>query len=132
MESIRSGWGNARVPSCGEVDQAPTTEREMLRAWEAGDEAALERLISQHQRPLFGLCYGILRQAEDAEDAVQETFLRALRGLPQFRGEAAFRTWLFRIAVNLCLNWKRDYRPTTSWDEEQIRLLTPANSPETI
>jgi RNA polymerase sigma-70 factor (ECF subfamily) len=132
MVSIRPGWGTVRVLSCGKVEEGPAAERELLRAWQTGDEAALEQLISQHQRPLFGLCYGILRHAEDAEDAVQETFLRALRGLPEFRGQAAFRTWLFRIAVNLCLNRKRDRRPTDPWDEERLPPLTETGSPETI
>src|SRR4051812_19005370 len=49
----------------------------------------------------------MLRHAEDAEDAVQETFLRALRSLAGFRARAGLRTWLFRIAVNVCLEWKR-------------------------
>jgi RNA polymerase sigma-70 factor (ECF subfamily) len=48
---------------------------------------------------------------------VQETFLRALAGLPRFRGEAAFRTWLFRVALNVCLNVKRARRPEGVWNE---------------
>jgi RNA polymerase sigma-70 factor (ECF subfamily) len=69
---------------------------------------------------------------EDAEDAAQETFLRALRALPRFRGDASFRTWLFRIAVNVCLNWQRDRRPTEPWDEVSIDLPFDAASPESI
>ncbi len=81
--------------------------------------AGLEQLLAPHERPLFGLCHGILGHADDAEDAVQETFLRALRSLPAFRGEAAFRTWLYRIAVNVCLEWKRRERATELWVEDQ-------------
>src|SRR5262249_46933519 len=70
-------------------------------------------------RPLYALCRGILGHAEDAEDAVQETFLRALRALSSFRGDAAVRSWLYRIAVNVCLDRKRSHHPTEPWDDEE-------------
>jgi RNA polymerase sigma-70 factor (ECF subfamily) len=101
----------------------------LLAAGQAGDRVALEALVARHKRALFGVCYGILRHADDAEDAVQETFLRALRGLPNFRGEAVFRTWIFRIALNVCLNLKRRHRPTEPWEDHRSPAAT---SPETI
>src|ERR1051326_854799 len=85
-------------------------EKALLQAGRTGDRAALEQLLALHKRSLYALCRGILGHADDAEDATQETFLRALRGLPGFRGEASFRTWLLRIAVNLCLEWKASRR----------------------
>src|SRR5262249_43133620 len=78
------------------------------------------------------LCYGILTHAEDAEDAVQETFLRALRALPQFRQEAAFRTWLFRIAVNVCLKCRGARRPAVPLPEGQLSDPPDSPSPEVI
>ena len=57
---------------------------------------------------------------DDADDAAQETYFRALRALPRFRGDSSFRTWLLRIAVNVCLNWKRDHPSTEPWDEERL------------
>ena len=106
----------------------------LLRAAQAGDPAALDQLLSPHARGLLLFCRGILGHAEDAEDAAQETLFRALRALPRFQQrQASFRTWLFRIALNLCLDWKRDHRPTEPWDEE---ALVPGGgapaSPETI
>jgi DNA-directed RNA polymerase specialized sigma24 family protein len=96
----------------------------LLRAAQAGDPAALDQLFSPHARGLLLFCRGILGHAEDAEDAAQETLFRALRALPRFQQrQAAFRTWLFRIALNLCLDWKRDHRPTEPWDEEKRRRL---------
>jgi RNA polymerase sigma-70 factor (ECF subfamily) len=115
--------GETSTPDEGAADAA------LLRAGQAGDRAALEALVARYKRSLFGLCYGILRHADDAEDAVQETFLRALRGLPHFRGEAVFRTWIYRIALNVCLNLKRSHRPTETWEEDR----SPAtSSPEVI
>jgi RNA polymerase sigma-70 factor (ECF subfamily) len=67
-------------------------------------------LLTPHERPLYTLCLGILRNRDDAEDAVQEAFLRALRAMPTFRGDSSVRTWLQRIAVNVCLDWKRARR----------------------
>jgi RNA polymerase sigma-70 factor (ECF subfamily) len=134
MVSIRQGWGGVHAVDPEGFDEGPAAEAALLRAAQGGDREALEQLVARHQRPLFGLCYGTLGHAEDAEDAVQETFLRALRGLPGFRGDASFRTWLYRIAVNICLNWKRDHRPTGPWDEERSSAVaTPGASvsPET-
>jgi RNA polymerase sigma-70 factor, ECF subfamily len=117
----------------GESDGRTGMEAELLRAGQAGDRAALEQLLALHERSLLALCYGILAHADDAEDAAQETFLRALRALPRFQpGRATFRTWLFRIAVNVCLNWKRDRRTAEPWDEEHPSLACEEASPEAI
>jgi RNA polymerase sigma-70 factor, ECF subfamily len=116
----------------GKIEEASAAELVLLRAGQAGDRGALEQLLAPHKRPLFALCYGILGHPDDAEDAAQETLLRALRALPGFRGEAAFRTWLYRIAVNVCLNRKRDDRPAEPWDEERPPTSPPSASPEAI
>jgi RNA polymerase sigma-70 factor (ECF subfamily) len=89
---------------------------ELMQAWRAGDRLALERLLTPYEMQLYHLCLGILRNREDAEDAVQEAFLRALRGMDRFRGDAAVRTWLQRIAVNVCVEWKRSRRQTAALD----------------
>src|SRR5207244_1450305 len=108
-------------------------EAALLRAGQAGDQAALDQLLAPHERPLLALCRGILGHTEDAEDAAQEALFRALRALPRFRpGQAAFRTWLFRIAINVCLNWKRDQRPSEPWDEERASPGFEAASPEVL
>jgi RNA polymerase sigma-70 factor (ECF subfamily) len=142
MVSIQQQW--AAVAASGadsrpgqpsafrEYEESPVTEAALLREARVGDHAALERLVALHQRSLFALCFGMLGHAEDAEDAVQEAFLQALRGLPGFRGEAAFRTWLHRIAVNLCLRWRSRRLPTDPWDEQRPDAPTDTDSPERI
>jgi RNA polymerase sigma-70 factor (ECF subfamily) len=92
----------------------------LLRSARAGERAALDQLVAAYQRPLFGFCLGVLDHPEDAEDAVQETFVRALRALDGFRGDALFRTWLFRIALNVCLNVRRARRPAAPWEAETV------------
>jgi RNA polymerase sigma-70 factor (ECF subfamily) len=68
----------------------------------AGDESAFEALVRSHQRGVYNLAYRLLGNREDALDAAQDTFLRCYRALPRFRGDAAFRTWLLGIAINVC------------------------------
>src|SRR5439155_17533685 len=66
----------------GERDGVTAAEAALLRAGQAGDRDALDQLLAQHERRVLAVCHGILGHAEDAEDAAQETFYRALRALP--------------------------------------------------
>jgi RNA polymerase sigma-70 factor, ECF subfamily len=115
-----------------EIEAGSARDAALVRAGLSGDLEALDRLFRPYERSLVVLCHGVLGSAEDAEDAAQETFLRALRALPGFRGDAAFRSWLFRIAINLCLEWKRSRRPTEPLGEEGERVVSDAPSPEAI
>lgn len=97
-----------------ESEQGVATAAEddrLLEAGRAGDHAALEQLLARYEPDLLRLCRSALPNSGEAEDAVQETFLRFLRAYAapsaRFRGDASLRTWLFRIAVNLCLDWRR-------------------------
>lgn len=78
-----------------------------LTAARKGDGAAYGRLVAQHQRAVFQLCWRITRDEALAEDAAQEAFTRAWRALAEFDGRAAFSTWLHRIAVNAALEQLR-------------------------
>lgn len=88
----------------------------VVRAQE-GDAAAFGVLVHRHQRTLYGLAVRILGNTADAEDAVQESFIAAWRRLPEFRGSAAFSSWMYRIVTNRCLNLARSRRPTVPLDE---------------
>jgi RNA polymerase sigma-70 factor (ECF subfamily) len=77
---------------------------EILAAARGGDQAAFSALCEPHRRALRAHCYRLLGSFDDAEDMVQETMLRAWRGRQGFEGKSLFRTWLYRIATNVCLN----------------------------
>jgi RNA polymerase sigma-70 factor, ECF subfamily len=83
-----------------------TQEVTLVAAVRAGDETAFSDLAERHRRELHVHCYRMLGSVEDAEDAVQEAFLRAWRGRASFqsRGPSSFRAWLYRIATNTCLD----------------------------
>ena len=88
-----------------------------------GDSTAFEQLVLTHQNQIYRLCFRMVGNAEDAADMVQEAFLKAWRNLDRFQGDAAFSTWLYRLASNCCLDFLRSQkrRPTvsmTSEDEE--------------
>jgi RNA polymerase sigma-70 factor (ECF subfamily) len=74
---------------------------------QAGDPAALDELVARHHRSVYAVALRIVGDPDAAQDVVQDTFVKALRGLDGFRGDAAFRTWLLRIASNTATSWGR-------------------------
>lgn len=81
-----------------------TDDAALARLSRQGDRQAFEALVIRHQTSVYRLALRMLRSPQDAEDAAQEAFLRAYLALPGFRGDAAFKTWLYRIASNVCLD----------------------------
>jgi RNA polymerase sigma-70 factor, ECF subfamily len=76
----------------------------LVQACRAGERLGFDLLVARHQRAVYQICYRFARNHADASDLVQEAFLRAWRGLAGFNGRSSVRTWLYRIAVNACLN----------------------------
>jgi RNA polymerase sigma-70 factor (ECF subfamily) len=82
-------------------------DSELVVRSQRGETAAFEELVRQHQHMVHALTYRMTGSLADAEDLAQEAFLRAYEQLGDFRGTARFSTWLYRIAVNVCLNWRQ-------------------------
>lgn len=93
----------------------------------AGEEPACAALTERHRRELHIHCYRMLASFDDAEDAVQETFLRAWRSRERFEGGALFRAWLYRIATNVCLDLlrQRSRRPMAGHSFAEVPWLQP-------
>ena len=89
------------------------------------EDSAFELLVAQNQEKLLRTCYLYLRDRQLAEDAVQETFLKAYRSLPAFRGDSSEKTWLMRIAVNTCRDLYR-----SEWFRYMDRRVIPEELPE--
>jgi RNA polymerase sigma-70 factor, ECF subfamily len=90
---------------------APTTvaldaldDRQLVAACLDGHREAFDELVVRHRQSIYKVCYRFVGSHEDATDLAQETFLRGYRALRKFKGDSQFGTWLYRIAVNLCLN----------------------------
>lgn len=104
--------------------QLPSTvvkedEPELVAAAKAGDMTAFETLVSRYERKIFRLAQNITQNREDAEDTMQEAFLKAYQHLGDFQGNSRFYTWLVRIAVNQALMKLRKRRPNVvSLDED--------------
>ncbi|MGA3294506.1 MAG: sigma-70 family RNA polymerase sigma factor [Candidatus Acidiferrales bacterium] len=94
-------------------------ERSLVLAAKAGDVSAFETLVGRYDRKIFRLTQNITQNREDAEDAMQEAFLKAFEHLDNFQGNSRFYTWLVRIAVNQALMKLRKRRPNVvSLDQE--------------
>lgn len=123
----------------------PDSDHMLVQRTVAGDQRAFELLVIKYQRRIQRLVGRMVRDVDLVEDIAQETFIRAYKALPQFRGDAQFYTWLYRIAVNTAkkalLNLKRDVLvsdhgfQSDDGDEETSRSeneLTNAETPETL
>lgn len=125
------GGGTDAVAACRD-------RRDAARLVDArdGDAAAFWELMGRHNQRLFRIARSILRDDHEAEDAVQDTYVRALSAIDQFRGQASVSTWLARIAINESLGRLRRRRPMLSLDElgdeSPPAHLAPALLPEAI
>ena len=88
------------------------TDEDLVARSRGGEVDSFNQLILRWERPTYALAYRVIGREEDARDVVQETFLRAFRALPGFKGQAKFSSWLYRIALNLCRDWIRRQRRT--------------------
>ena len=119
-------------------DQGPSDDELVLQA-QQGDIHAFDTLVERYHAKIYSLTYNMTSNREDAEDLTQEIFVKAFQALPRFKGKSSFYTWLYRIAVNKTINYrkKRNRKRAMSLDQfdNEIKLddvyhdLTSKGSP---
>jgi RNA polymerase sigma-70 factor (ECF subfamily) len=115
-------------------------DQQLVERAQRGDKHAFELLVAKYQRKLIRLLSRFIRDTTEVEDVAQEAFIKAYRALPNFRGESAFYTWLYRIGINTAKNYLvamgRRAPTSTSMDAEEAEdlgeteLLQDLNTPE--
>lgn len=101
------------------------TEQELVRAAAGGDTEAFARLVRTYENKIYSLAFRMCGSADDASDIAQEAFLAAWRGLPSFRGDSGFATWLYRLTSNAAIDYLRrqkKQRGDMSLDDEELGL----------
>jgi RNA polymerase sigma-70 factor (ECF subfamily) len=110
-------------PKRGHSSLLPDEQKWLGRA-QQGDAQAFSRLVELHSKPVYNLCYRMLGNAEDAEDASQEAFIRAFRAIRRYDPSRKFLTWLLSIAANYCIDQHRRVKaPLVGLDEAPISFL---------
>jgi len=106
------------------------SDETLVEKSQQGDYLSFQELVKRHEKKIYNLAYKIMGNKEDASDVLQETFLQAFRKIPGFKSKAKFSTWLYRIAVNICLMRKRRQKkmktvsldvPILTKQEDEIR-----------
>ncbi len=109
------------MPVATKVTQAAQDrdeDKDLVSRYLAGNMVAFDELMTRHQRAVYRLCFRFVQTREDAMDLTQEVFIKAFENLSAFRGDARFKTWLYRVAVNHCLNHvKKNSREFVEVDE---------------
>jgi RNA polymerase sigma-70 factor, ECF subfamily len=107
-------------------------DRELVQRTQDGDQDAYRVLVERYQGRIFAVAYGILHNREDAREVTQEAFIKAFRNLSGFRRDASFYTWLYRIAINLGIDFRRKaYRNRETGNLDEGRLGPDVVSPIT-
>lgn len=103
------------------MKEAESDTNELIQRIRSGDQVAYSAVIQRHQQALYAYCYHLLMQREEAEDAVQDVFIKAYEKLSQYTYEKSFSAWLYKIAYNHCMNLLQKRRRSALLN----RLLSP-------
>ena len=121
---VRPEPAAAADPACADLAEA-----DLVAACLIGRPGAFDVVVERHRRAVYQLCYRFVGNHEDASDLAQDVFLRAYRGLRNFRGGSSLATWLYRIGVNVCLNRVSVKTPRSEPIQEEQHIDTRHESP---
>lgn len=99
----------ARLKDDAEVAaaQADVSELELVQQAQGGDTAAFDELVSRFRTRVYGMIYNMVHSEQDAWDLAQDSFLKAWKSIARFRGQSSFYTWIYRIVMNVTIDWLR-------------------------
>jgi|UniRef100_A0A7V3RIL4 RNA polymerase sigma-70 factor (ECF subfamily) len=98
------------------------SDEELVHLVKMGEVEPFDELVRRHEVKVHNLCYKMLKNYDDAKDMAQETFLKAYKNINNFDGRSKFTTWLYRIAVNNCINFIKKQRPTEEVKDEILEI----------
>jgi RNA polymerase sigma-70 factor, ECF subfamily len=114
-------------PPTGDLGGAD--DRTLVEAFLGGRRDAFDVIVERHQRSVYQLCYRFMNNHEDASDLAQDVFVRAFKGLRNFKNESSLGTWLYRVGVNTCLNRLAARKPRTEPIDASPRVDARAPDP---
>lgn len=132
MPVWKSGMAKSRpaVPDKTTLtDLTEADDRTLVDAFREGRRDAFDIIVVRHRRQVYQLCYRFVNNHEDASDLAQDVFVRAFKGLGNFKGDASLATWLYRVAVNASLNRVAAKKPLTAPLDTAADIDTRASSP---
>src|SRR5207247_11008739 len=87
--------------------QADVSEMDLVKRCQAGDPEAFDELVTRYRTRIFGMIYNMVHNEQDAWDLAQDSFVKAWKSIDRFRGKSSFYTWLYRIVMNVTIDWIR-------------------------
>ena len=88
-------------------------DRQLIEEYLSGNGDALEGLVTKYQKMVYSLAYRLTNDMDAAQDVTQETFIKVMKGMKTFKMKSSFKTWVYRVATNVCLNHMRKKNPAT-------------------
>ncbi len=111
--------------------QAEVPDQDLVQLCQKGDAEAFDQLVGRYRTRVFGMIYNMVHNEQDAWDLAQDSFLKAWKSIARFRGQSSFYTWMYRIVMNVTIDWLRKKQVKGSGaefnDEVQLREIDPAS-----
>ena len=111
--------------------QADVSELDLVRRCQAGDTEAFDELVTRYRTRVFGMIYNMIHSEQDAWDLAQDSFVKAWKSIKRFRGQSSFYTWIYRIVMNVTIDWARKKQIKAGGaefdDAIQLKEIDPAS-----
>src|SRR5438094_3949126 len=111
--------------------QADVSELDLVRRCQAGDTDAFDELVTRYRTRVFGMIYNMVHSEQDAWDLAQDSFVKAWKSIKRFRGQSSFYTWIYRIVMNVTIDWLRKKQIRAGGaefdDSIQLKEIDPAS-----